>query len=103
MKEVSTEKQRTLKEALPAPPMVDVRKKTIIYHGVLYGFPSFDDEHMKSMAKDMSDVNMSFKYSKLNSLLKRINPYRIRLAKRRVPGELVDVWTKEKPLVMELK
>ncbi len=101
MKNSSTEKQITLKEALPAPPIMNLRDKTIIYHGVLYGFPEFSDDQVKEMVKSMEDVNMSFKYSKLNSLLKRLEPFRLRLAKRRIPGKLVEKWTKEDPFIIE--
>lgn len=103
MASISTDKKRTLKEALPAPPIMSFKNKTIIFHGVLYGFPDFADEQLKEMFDKMNEVNMSFKYSRLNSILKGLEPYRIRLAKKRIPGKLVEKWTKENPFVLETK
>ena len=87
---MSKERRDKILETLPAPPILQKANKTIIWHGVLYGFPQFDDSQLESMEKSMVDVNNSGKYSKLESLLSRLQPYRLRLAKRRIPGKMVE-------------
>lgn len=91
MSKSSSQKKKfeELHETMPAPPLADRVKKTIVFHGALYHFPSYTDEQIDAMKANMDTVNQSYSYSKLNSLLESIAPYRIGPARTRRPGERV--------------
>lgn len=86
----SKERKDKILETLPSPPILSKAKKTIVFHGVLYHFPAFDDDQLDGIKTSMEEVNASFKYSMLESLLTRLAPFRLRLAKRRIPGKMIE-------------
>ena len=78
-----------LHETLPASPILDDDKKTIVFHGALYAFPDYTQEQLDRLIKSMESINKGERYEPLLKLIDRIAPNRVGPARTRRPGARV--------------